>query len=74
MTEHSMLTIHSVIINNKWTIQISYIDTLLSLYLEAISCSSDTTIVHLFAMDKCNKMHISSKVLTRNWNWSAAQP
>ena len=29
---------------------------------EAISCSSDTTIVHLIAMDKCNKMHISSKV------------
>ena len=29
---------------------------------EAISCSSDTTIEHLFAIDKCNKMHISSKV------------
>ena len=29
---------------------------------EAISCSSDTTIVHYFAMDKCNKMHISRKV------------
>ena len=57
-----MFTIHSVIINIKWTIQISYIDTLLSLYKEAISCSSDTTIVHLFAMDKCNKMHVSSKV------------
>ena len=30
--KHSMFTIHSVIINNKWTIQISYIDTLLILY------------------------------------------
>ena len=57
-----MFTIHSLIINNKWTIQISYIDTLSVCIKEAISCSSDTTIVHLFAMDKCNKMHISRKV------------
>ena len=29
---------------------------------EAISCSSDTTIVHSFAMDNCNKMQIPSEV------------